>query len=104
MSKPSDPVSSVDWTTVPEARMVATVASVLRAKQANEAFHALAYAWLVMTLFTAFFLRPEHLPWAVMASGIAVIGLARLGAWARRARDDRDSTLAALATDHPSRT
>ncbi len=84
--------------------MIAAVTAVVRAREANEVFHTLAYAWLVMTLLTTFILRPEHLPWAVIASSIAVVGLTRLGAWARRTRDDRDSTLAALATDHPAKT
>jgi len=103
MRKPSDPVSSVDWSTVPEATAIGAVASVVRAQYASNVFHVAAYAWLAISLFTVFALRPAELQWGVIASGVTALGLARLGIWARSLRRERDRTLAALATEHPSK-
>lgn len=103
MKEPFDPAGSIDWSTVSRDDMVAAVSSVLDAKHASGVFHGLAYVWLACALAAILALPLSQLPWAAGAATVTGLGLAWLGTWARNTRRKRDRTLAALATDHPSK-
>lgn len=103
MQQQVDHVATVDWASVPMSRTIELVKTALAAQHARSVFRLAAYVWMIASLFAVVALRPEDVGWSIVASGVAVVCLSRLGAHARRLNHKESALLRELAADHPSR-